>query len=282
MDTKKILTALALIAFAGLSLAQTSPQNQPLLFQTFEAETNNPIPVMFGTQPAQDGWIVQIICTGDDGEINPPGEGNLPGGDDFLADSIQNNLAYFYLNGDAIWGEPGTFWMFKALNCLPDSGIGCGVEPVINIGDEVYLRAFNSADWTTATQYSTMPEPYIITAINPPLPHEVFGVEFQWYLVGDNWNQGYVVTEYKLHQNYPNPFNPDTYIEYDVLETGKVFLTVYNIKGEEVVRLVNGEMREGGKKYSISWKAEGLSSGIYFYRYQVNDFKDIRKMVLVR
>jgi hypothetical protein len=172
--------------------------------------------------------------------------------------------------------------MFKALNCLPDTGAGSGTEPVINIGDVIYLRVFNSPDWTTATTNADLSEPYTVSAINPSFPVEVFNVEFIPNAVGNNWLPAYVVTEYKLHQNYPNPFNPDTHIEFDVLETGKVYLTIYNIKGEEVVRLVNGEVREGGKKYSISWKAEGLSSGIYFYRYQVNDFKDIRKMVLVR
>jgi hypothetical protein len=281
MNRKKIFTILALITFTGLTLAQTGALNQPLLFHTFSA-TFQPYPIEINGEPLADGCVVQIICTGPDNEIDPPGENNLPSDDDFLADSVQNNLSYFYINGDAVWGEPGTFWMFKALNCLPDTGAGSGTEPVINIGDVIYLRVFNSPDWTTATTNADLSEPYTVSAINPSFPVEVFNVEFIPNAVGNNWLPAYVVTEYKLHQNYPNPFNPDTHIEFDVLETGKVYLTIYNIKGEEVVRLVNGEVREGGKKYSISWKAEGLSSGIYFYRYQVNDFKDIRKMVLVR
>ncbi len=69
-----------------------------------------------------------------------------------------------------------------------------------------------------------------------------------------------------LFQNYPNPFNPTTVISYQVPITSLVKLAVYDLMGREVAILVNGERPAG--RYSITWDARGLSSGLYFYRFE--------------
>ncbi|MCH7760640.1 T9SS type A sorting domain-containing protein [candidate division TA06 bacterium] len=86
--------------------------------------------------------------------------------------------------------------------------------------------------------------------------------------------------EYILKQNYPNPFNPTTRIEYTLLSPGKVSLIIYNMLGEEVTRLVDGEMPAG--EHTSIWNASILSSGIYFYRLQAGDIVRTRKMVLLK
>ena len=53
------------------------------------------------------------------------------------------------------------------------------------------------------------------------------------------------MTRYALHQNFPNPFNPETSIRFDMLESGFVTLSVYNVLGQEVASLVNGTMDAG-------------------------------------
>jgi hypothetical protein len=90
----------------------------------------------------------------------------------------------------------------------------------------------------------------------------------------------YPVSEYKLYQNYPNPFNPITTITYNVKEQGLVSLRVYNLLGEEVAILVNEEKNSGS--YKINFNAFGLSSGIYFYKLQVNNFIDTKKFILLK
>ena len=85
---------------------------------------------------------------------------------------------------------------------------------------------------------------------------------------------------YALHQNYPNPFNPNTSISYDIRETGHVSLTVFDVLGREVVSLVNGNQTAGS--YSVAFNASTLSSGIYFYQLKVNDFTDMKKMVVMK
>ena len=89
-----------------------------------------------------------------------------------------------------------------------------------------------------------------------------------------------IPTEYRLSQNYPNPFNPATVIKYSLPKTGEVRLLIFNIKGEEVVRLVN-EVQSAGK-YEMLWEADIFSSGIYFYRFTVGDFTQTKKMVLLK
>ena len=89
-----------------------------------------------------------------------------------------------------------------------------------------------------------------------------------------------IPSEYQLFQNYPNPFNPVTKINFAIQKQGLVTLKVYDMLGREVAALVN-EFKQAGY-YSIDFNASGLSSGIYFYRLQANDFRDIKKMVLIK
>jgi hypothetical protein len=83
-----------------------------------------------------------------------------------------------------------------------------------------------------------------------------------------------------LHQNYPNPFNPATTIEFTLSQSGFVTLKVYNILGQEVTTLL-GTYKHAGQ-YSVNFDASQLSSGIYYYTLATDDFKQTRKMVLLR
>lgn len=87
-------------------------------------------------------------------------------------------------------------------------------------------------------------------------------------------------TAYALHPNWPNPFNPVTTIRYDVKETSQVRLTIFNLLGQEVVRLVDG--RHLADSYTVSWNAAGLPSGIYLCRMEAPGFAHTRKVVLVK
>ncbi len=84
---------------------------------------------------------------------------------------------------------------------------------------------------------------------------------------------------YSLSQNYPNPFNPSTTIRYGLPHKSAVQLTVFNTLGQEVARLVNGEMQAGN--HEARFVASGLSSGVYFYRLRAGDFVETKKLLLV-
>jgi hypothetical protein len=87
--------------------------------------------------------------------------------------------------------------------------------------------------------------------------------------------------EYSLHQSYPNPFNPSTIIRFDIPTASTVTLKVYNVLGQEVATLINGEFREAGR-YDVRFDASRLSSGVYFYRLSAGPFTSIKKMLLMK
>ena len=89
-----------------------------------------------------------------------------------------------------------------------------------------------------------------------------------------------IVTDYRFEQNYPNPFNSTTSIKYQIPELGLVTLIVYDVLGNEVATLVNEEKPTGS--YEITWNAENLPSGVYFYRLQAGSFIDTKKMILLK
>jgi hypothetical protein len=95
-----------------------------------------------------------------------------------------------------------------------------------------------------------------------------------------NSTSNMIPSAYSLHQNYPNPFNPNTSIAYDLSEAGHVTLTVFDVLGREVMTLVNENQTAGS--YSVEFNASTLSSGIYFYQLKVNDFTDMKKMVVMK
>ena len=95
----------------------------------------------------------------------------------------------------------------------------------------------------------------------------------------DESNPG-IPTDYKLSQNYPNPFNPITRIEYEMPQNGNVNVSIYNIKGELVEKLVDSYNITG--KYSNQWNPKNISSGQYFYQISVDGFVQTKKMVLLK
>ena len=93
------------------------------------------------------------------------------------------------------------------------------------------------------------------------------------------------VTDYKVHNNYPNPFNPVTTLRYDLPEDLFVSITVYDMLGNVVSNLVNKDENSGYK--SVQWnaindKGQPVSAGVYLYTIQAGDFRQTRKMVLLK
>jgi|GEM_PF-908392 len=381
MRKKTSLFFLSCITIVILPFLAFTQPNQPLLFHTLTPDLQ-PIPITYNGLPATEGWEIQIVCAGADHLMQPPvmGFGNpncgLPTGDDFLADPVQNGVQLLYVNGLAAMGAgyEGCLSSTQELDCLP---AGTGMEPVINVGDYIYLRAFNAPYRLAATAYGDIlngPMPVILVA--PGVPFDIFNIEIiiwdtpvemlsftatpgnnyiilEWVTASESenhhfnlyrdevkiieiptqavggessapltytfkddqvvngiaysyritdvdingaeseegmeiesvtpaWNPGYVVSGYELHQNYPNPFNPGTTIEFDLPESGAVYLTVYNLQGQVLAKLIDGEYRIGPLQHAAFWNAEKFASGIYIYELKAGDFKAVKKMALAR
>lgn len=85
---------------------------------------------------------------------------------------------------------------------------------------------------------------------------------------------------FALEQNYPNPFNPITNIEFSVPKSGSVKLTVFDISGREIAKLVDGNLSIG--TYKVDFDAATLASGLYFYKLETEKFTETKKMILVK
>ncbi|UCE17301.1 MAG: VCBS repeat-containing protein [Gemmatimonadota bacterium] len=92
-------------------------------------------------------------------------------------------------------------------------------------------------------------------------------------------------TQYSLTQNYPNPFNPETTIQFAIPISSHVSLAIFNMTGERVKGLIEGERAPG--YHSIRWDGTDdygntVSSGVYFYRLRAQGFNQSKKMLLVK
>ena len=90
---------------------------------------------------------------------------------------------------------------------------------------------------------------------------------------------------FALYDNYPNPFNPITSFRYDLAEDGLVNITVYDILGNLVNNLVSTYQLSGYK--SIQWNAtnnqgQPVSAGVYLYSIEAGDFRQTKKMILLK
>jgi len=85
---------------------------------------------------------------------------------------------------------------------------------------------------------------------------------------------------FALHNSYPNPFNPTTTIMYDIPKSSRVRLTVFDILGQEVAKLVDEEKESGA--YQAKFDASKLSSGIYFYCLTAGSFSSTKKLLLLK
>jgi hypothetical protein len=83
-----------------------------------------------------------------------------------------------------------------------------------------------------------------------------------------------------LKENFPNPFNPETSISYTLSHDSQVMLSVYDLSGRLVERLVNAEQYPG--EFSVVWSANSLPSGMYIARLMVNGESFTQKMMLMK
>ncbi|MCE1189345.1 MAG: choice-of-anchor A family protein [Ignavibacteria bacterium] len=95
-----------------------------------------------------------------------------------------------------------------------------------------------------------------------------------------NNNKASVPTEFSLSQNYPNPFNPSTKINVSIPVAGHVNLTVYNILGQQVRTVVDGEYMPG--TYTFTFDGKDMATGVYIYKITTKNFSQSKKMLLVK
>jgi len=153
----------------------------------------------------------------------------------------------------------------------PTKGMKVPLEIQVNDADVIdagEVARIQFGDNSTADGWWNNPDIWTFTWVGLPGPTTV------------ETNETSCALAYKLADNYPNPFNPSTTINYSIVQNGFVELYVYNALGQKVATLVKQHQKSG--HHSVHFDASHLASGIYFYKISVNDFSQVKKMMLLK
>lgn len=88
---------------------------------------------------------------------------------------------------------------------------------------------------------------------------------------------------FELEQNYPNPFNPETKINFTISKPSNIILRIFDASGKSVAELINNKYYSSGN-YSVTFNAQqyNLTSGVYFYKMEIGEFSEVKKMMLIK
>ena len=117
-----------------------------------------------------------------------------------------------------------------------------------------------------------------------------FGNDMKFFWAGGQENVSLfestnLPNKFMLHQNYPNPFNPKTTLEYELPLNSFTKITIYDLLGNEIKNLVSTNQSPGFK--SIQWNStnnqgEPVSAGVYLYSIEAGEFRQTKKMILLK
>jgi len=180
------------------------------------------------------------------------------------------------LNKDTIWGTGG-YILFpnSRTGSLVYKSTNGGINWTYQIPDTtIRVGTFQLIDFVNKN-YG-----WCYSAINKKGIHTKVGGEPIEYPVSISNLSSEIPNNFKLYQNYPNPFNPTTTISYEFQTANEVKLTVFDINGKEVEKLVNQKQKAGS--YSVTFNALNLASGVYFYILQIENARETKKMLFVK
>ena len=219
-----------------------------LKFSSLTIDTLVGLPLTSDSIPVTNGW--NLI-----GSLSSP----------FLASSISSNPPG--ITTSKFFGYIGSY---KTSDTIYP---GKGYWIKVNQAGTLYLLSGSSASLDKNTSDARIK--IVQTSELPPLPPAADGTPID------------LPKDYSLDQNYPQPFNPSTTIRYALPTDSKVILKVYNLLGQVVATIVDGEVGAGYQ--SAQWNASACASGVYFYRIEATStgrtaktFTQVKKMVLVK
>jgi D-alanyl-D-alanine carboxypeptidase len=177
--------------------------------------------------------------------------------------------------------------MSQMLTFTPQSGLsyGLGVIRYVISGRVLFGHSGSIRGYTSSFLYDTTSKTSIIVMINqyPGNAYMVSSALFNTILSNPTSIRkvGFdIPSDFVLEQNYPNPFNLISNVKFQIINSGIVKIKVYDMLSREVKTLVN-EYKQPGT-YQVSFNAEGLSSGVYFYKMTAGDFSETKKLLLLK
>ncbi len=232
----------------------------------FIRELKNPTPLSYDNHLAGELLTLKLNLAASDNKITPTGLGEI-----IYFDSLKGNG----FNGKTIRKLASladsalTNWRYYK---LMDYVLLDSVITRINRAFAAPIDTISTSPLVLNGSRGIYASPFLRVAKSSPLLQ----------MTAARYDESETPEQFHLYQNYPNPFNPSTNIEFDLAEDATVTLIIYNTLGQEIGRLLNNEEIEAGRNV-ITFEAEGLSSGVYFYKLIVNQTQhQIKKMILLR
>jgi photosystem II stability/assembly factor-like uncharacterized protein len=153
--------------------------------------------------------------------------------------------------------------------------------------NKIYLTSNNGANWTVENTAPAGNYTNIFLWYNTIFMYAVRsngGISRYYIMVNVKKLSNEIPEQFSLSQNYPNPFNPTTKIKFSIppYEGGKgdVSLKVFNVLGKEVATLVNEQLKPG--MYEVEFNGDNFASGVYYYKLVAGDFRETKRMVLIK
>ena len=288
MKAKLLLSLILMLAF----LVQQATAQDYVIIEDFEdPEVHIPLNNMTGGNVGEEE-VYQVVANPDPTEMNSSGNvlqfirayDGVPWGG-FWSSVFEplemDNMKYTHYQ---VWKPRVSPLRFKVE----------GSDQTENFEFESMEAQEKTEEWETITfHYPDAAGSYPIIAVMPdfedPLTIEENITIYIDNIILSNSAEAPVVTsneqdelpvQVALKQNFPNPFNPATNITFELNNSEQVTLKVYNGLGQEVATLVNGV--RGSGQHQVSFNADGMSSGIYYYRLQTPSRSITRSMTLVK
>ena len=164
---------------------------------------------------------------------------------------------------------------------------GVDTLPPVNYGEltetNILSEDGNSLNGTFAIKVYDLNNGNHLADINGTIKANRIDFEHPFALFGTSTNissEKLTAANYKLSQNYPNPFNPTTTINYTIPKAEHVTIKVYDTLGKLVKTLVDKE--QPGGTYHSQFNGSNLSSGVYFYQIEADNFVQAKKMIVLK
>lgn len=185
----------------------------------------------------------------DDGSLGDavPGDSLFTGSFNFSANWPQQTVYKYYVNGKDVESRRGRFHYLQ----IDASTLADTVFDVFGSPDTLYANYTRDTDWVVAVRQADSGLPMV----------------------------------YRLLSNYPNPFNPETVIPFELPHRQHVVITIYNMMGQEIIRLVDRTMAAG--RYQVKWSGKDafgrrVPSGVYVYKMTAGPYQKTLKMLLLK
>lgn len=235
----------------------------------------------FSVSDGLDGvWIDEVVFPADEIQTGSP---------ELLVDPLSLDFGNVEIGSEASLpltiSNIGNASMIGYLQVPQPYTLQLEAEEYVNIRSYI-LGAGESLEWNIGyrpTEEGVFPVNLIISSDDPNAPTTNIPIMGSATPVSNQDEVNPVITE--LRGNYPNPFNPTTTISFSLNQKGPVSIDIYNILGQKVNTLFNGELGQGLHK--LTWNGtddngRAVASGMYFYKMKSNDYSKTKKMILMK